>query len=264
MAGAQDILFAKRHMKIAGVQKLTTLDYPGHLAATIFLPGCDLRCGYCHNPDLVLNRTPTQSAQSSLSAKDVLAILREQRSFIDAVCITGGEPLLSLDPAFVREIKAMGFKIKIDTNGFHPQELKALVDEKLVDYVAVDIKTLPTLYQGLVGRKPKIADLMQTVRLVTTLPAYEFRTTVIPGYHSVELIESMVNWLRFTTGQRRLRAYYLQQFVPRPGCMLSPDFDKLPHTPHKMLDEYFEKVKEFFCICEVRKYYEEVPGILEA
>ena len=242
-------------MRIAGIQKLTTVDYPGHLAATIFLPGCDLRCGFCHNPDLVLNKIP---AQSMLTPQKVLDILSLQRKFIEGVCITGGEPLLSLDIAFVREIKKMGLKVKIDTNGFHPDKLKELIDEKLVDYVAVDIKTLPTLYQGLVGRKTNAKDFSQTVRLVCALPSYEFRTTIIPGYHSVELVESMINWLLFTTGQKRLRAYYLQQFVPRIGCMLSADFDKFPITPNKVLSNYFERAKDHFHICEIRRYYDEV------
>jgi len=237
-------------MKIVGFQKLTLVDYPGHLAATIFLPGCDLRCGFCHNPDLVFNRGP-----ESYTPKEIMDELISRRRFIDAVCITGGEPLLTLDIDFVRQLKKEGFKIKLDTNGFNSVKLKKLLDEKLIDYVAIDIKTIPTEYQRLTGCTSDVDELIESVRLATTAPAYEFRTTIVPGFHTPQIVRQMIDWLLFVTQKDKLQAFYLQQFIPRVGQMISADFDKIPMATLNLLQEACDLVKYDFDICEVRQYY---------
>lgn len=238
-------------MRIAGIQKLTMVDYPGILAATIFLQGCDLRCGFCHNPDLVFNRiAPTHTKAKALE------FLKTQRRFIDGVCITGGEPLVSLDIDFLRELRKMDFKIKLDTNGFHPKKLKLLLDENLIDYIAIDIKGLPLQYATLAGCKGDVDDLIESIRLAVTVKNYEFRTTVVPTHHTPLIVKQMMEWLLFVAQKEKLQAYYVQQFVPRRGKMLSSEFDNIRTASNQLLEDCHTQVKGFFDICEIRKYYE--------
>ena len=138
-------------MKIAGIQKLSMVDYPGKMACTIFFTGCNFRCPYCHNSSLVI---PDQD-QPYMSEEEVLNFLKKRQGLLDGVCITGGEPLLQgkdLIP-FIRQIKELGYSVKLDTNGTFPELLKELCEEGLVDYVAMDIKNSKTGYEKAVGRK---------------------------------------------------------------------------------------------------------------
>lgn len=244
-------------MRIAAIQKVTLVDYPGVIAATLFLPGCDLRCGFCHNPDLVFNR----NIDKYITPAEALLELKELRRFVDGVCITGGEPLLSLDIEFVRQIKALGFKVKLDTNGFHPDKLKQLIDENLIDYIAIDIKTLPMEYRKLTGCKGDVDALIDSIRLASTLPKHEFRTTIIPGFHTPQLVRQMIDWLLFVTQRYRsttnskLYSYSLQQFVPRTGKMISPQFDNIAIASSQLLSECHKLVCDDFQICEIKEYY---------
>ena len=137
-------------MKIHGLQKMTLLDYPGHVACTVFLGGCDLRCPYCHNYELA-----TGAVEPVMEEEEFFAFLKKRTGLLDGVAITGGEPCLHRDlPAFMRRIREMGFSVKLDTNGTHPAVLREILDERLADYVAMDIKNSPVKYAltaGLTG-----------------------------------------------------------------------------------------------------------------
>ena len=133
-------------MKISGLQKTTLIDYPGEVACTLFLYGCNFRCGFCHNPEIVI-----RDFEEGFSEENILNFLKERKGKLDAVCITGGEPLMSLDLDFVKKIKEIGYKIKVDTNGSFPNRLKEMVDLGLVDYVAMDIKAAKKNYSKVVN-----------------------------------------------------------------------------------------------------------------
>ncbi len=192
-------------MLVSGLQKLTLLDYPGKVACTVFTGGCNFRCPFCHNAPLVL---PEQLARDS-SAEEVLLFLKKRVGVLDGVAVTGGEPLIHADIGdFLREVRALGFKIKLDTNGSFPERLIALVEEGLVDRVAVDIKNSPALYAKTVGIEG--FDLQPVARtkdyLLSGAVEYEFRTTVVKGLHTRESLVEAAQWIAGA------REYYLQQF----------------------------------------------------
>lgn len=194
-------------MDIQGLQKMTLLDYPGKVACTIFLGGCDFRCPFCHNGELVLSPAPAQ-----LSQEELLAFLKKRRGLLDGVCVTGGEPLLRPDlPQLLEDIKDLGYPIKLDTNGSHPQALRALAERKLVDYVAMDVKNSPELYPLTAG-VPEL-DLGPIRESVTFLLEgtvdYEFRTTVVREFHDEGSFRAIGPWL---AGAKQ---YFLQSFVDR-------------------------------------------------
>ncbi|MBR1455841.1 MAG: anaerobic ribonucleoside-triphosphate reductase activating protein [Oscillospiraceae bacterium] len=193
-------------MLISGLQKLTLLDYPGKVACTVFTGGCNLRCPFCHNAPLVL---PERLVGDENGEETVLSFLRKRRGVLDGVAVTGGEPLLHRDmAAFLEKIRALGFLIKLDTNGSFPDRLRELVEAGLVDRVAMDIKNAPALYAKTVG-VPGL-DLAPFARskdyLLEGHVEYEFRTTVVRGLHTEE---SLVEAARWIAGAKE---YYLQQF----------------------------------------------------
>ncbi|MBP5167957.1 MAG: anaerobic ribonucleoside-triphosphate reductase activating protein [Oscillospiraceae bacterium] len=192
-------------MFLSGLQKLTLLDYPGKVACTVFTAGCNFRCPFCHNAGLVL---PERFSQD-VPEEDVLAFLKKRVGILDGVAITGGEPLLHKElPAFLRQVKELGYLVKLDTNGSFPDRLKEVVSEGLVDRVAMDIKNAPDLYAETSGI-PRL-DLQDIERSKNFLLAgsveYEFRTTVVKGLHTSESLIEAAKWI---TGANE---YYLQQF----------------------------------------------------
>ena len=189
---------------IAGLQKMTLLDYPGKVACTIFTQGCNFRCPFCHNSDLLGKEGPEPISQDTL-----LTFLKKRVGLLDAVCITGGEPTLQKDlPDLIRKIKDLGYLVKLDTNGGKPDVLKALVEENLLDYVAMDIKNAPDRYAETVGIPDfDVAPIAESVAfLLSDAVDYEFRTTVVKEFHRVEDIEAAA---RFIKGAKR---YFLQNF----------------------------------------------------
>ena len=194
-------------MDIQGLQKMTLLDYPGRVACTVFLGGCDLRCPFCHNSGLVLGPMPAE-----LDDQGLLAFLKKRQGLLDGVCVTGGEPLLRPDlPELLARIKELGYPVKLDTNGSHPERLRSLVRQGLVDYVAMDIKNSPERYGETVG-VPAL-DLTPFKESVAFLLQgdvdYEFRTTVVREFHDSDSFQAIGPWL---SGARR---YFLQCFVDR-------------------------------------------------
>lgn len=201
-------------MRIHGFQKMTLLDYPGKVAATVFTGGCNLRCPFCHNAVLVEH--PDEAPV--FDEGEVLAHLEKKKNLLDGVAITGGEPLLQKDlPAFLEKLKGMGYPVKLDTNGSFPERLRALAEQGLVDYVAVDIKNRPEKYAETVGVKGfDLAPVRETVDyLLSGAVDYEFRTTVVREFHTAEDIRAISLWIR---GAKR---YFLQSFVDS-GNLLRP------------------------------------------
>lgn len=173
-------------MKIAGLQKVSLIDFPGHVAATVFLAGCNLNCGYCYNRWMIAESAVTEA----LSASDFLHWLQKRVGKLDGVCISGGEPLLHSElSGFIRSIRELGYCIKLDTNGTWPKHLAELISDKLLDYVAMDLKApLNCRYGQIVGCIADSATIHESIALLrTTGVAYEFRTTVCPGLTSADL-----------------------------------------------------------------------------
>ena len=193
-------------MQIRGLQKLTLLDYPEKVACTIFTGGCNLRCPFCHNASLVIG--PNKGGMISEMA--ITSFLKQRRGLLDGVCVTGGEPLLHRDIAdFLRPIKALGYLVKLDTNGSFPDQLKELVTRKLIDYVAMDIKSSPEQYEKAAGvSRGDFSRIRDSIDYLLGEPVdYEFRTTVVKGLHDAEIMQDLAQTIR---GAKR---YYLQTFV---------------------------------------------------
>ena len=207
-------------MRIGGLQKMTLLDYPGKVACTVFLTGCNLRCPYCHNPSLVL----PADAPDALSEDALLSFLHTRRSKLDGVCISGGEPTLHRElPQLLRRIRGLGFRTKLDTNGTNPAMLSALLREGLLDYVAMDIKNAPALYAQTCGGIDRLVQVRESAALLLGGHVdYEFRTTVCAPLHTPEGMVEIGQWLQ---GAKR---YFLQPFVD-PGALLGSGVTSLSH-----------------------------------
>lgn len=192
-------------MQISGLQKTTLLDYPGQVAATVFLGGCNMRCPFCHNMNLVLN-----SNDSLYSVEEILSFLSSRKGILDGVCITGGEPTLYPELTdFIKDIRNLGFYVKLDTNGTNPSVLDRLIGSRLVDYVAMDIKSSLREYPLVSGVDNINTDnISQSINLLKKSSTdYEFRTTIIEQYHTEEIINDIGQLLK---GAKK---YYLQTFV---------------------------------------------------
>lgn len=192
-------------MEIHGFNKTTLLDYPGHVAATVFTGNCNFRCPFCHNAGLVLD----PGEQETIYEEEVLAYLKKRQGILEGVCITGGEPTLQPNLRnFIQKVKELGYLVKLDTNGYHPEVLWALLDEKLLDYVAMDIKASRENYARAAGvKRMDLARIEESVGILKSCDIpYEFRTTVVKGIHSIEEFETIGRWLEGCC------AYYLQAF----------------------------------------------------
>ncbi len=209
-------------MKFSGIQKLTLLDYPGKTACILFTPGCNFRCGYCHNPEFVLPEQLKKIEPSFIPEEHVLAFLGERRGKLEGVVVTGGEPTLHRElPAFLRKVRDLGFLVKLDTNGSLPEMLDPILREGLVDYVAMDVKTSLERYPELVGVSVRSEALKRSIALIMLhAPDYEFRTTVCPGHHGRDEFLAIA---RLIVGAKR---YVLQGF--RPDITLDPAFASHP------------------------------------
>ena len=192
-------------MEIHGIQKLTLLDYPGHTACTVFTGRCNFRCPFCHNASLVLH----PSEQPTVEPEELFTLLRRRKGLLDGVCITGGEPTLQKDlPQLCEEIKALGFLVKLDTNGTHPELLASLMERGLVDMVAMDIKSSREHYARLCGVPGfDTAPIEESAAmLMQGNVSYEFRTTLVRELHEKEDMDAIGAWLKGA------EAYFLQGF----------------------------------------------------
>ncbi len=227
-------------MIIKGLQKQTVIDYPGKIACTIFTFGCNFRCKYCHNPELVID-----DGRPEIKEIEILEFLKSRKGFLDGVCITGGEPTLHKDlPDFIRKIKNLGFLVKLDTNGTNPEMLKGLIEEKLVDYIAMDIKAPLDFYENVVNVKVNKDDIQKSIDLIRKLKEYEFRTTVVPGLFNENHAKLIGEWLK---GSKR---FYVQQF--RGIKTLDKNFvNKKPFTKEELI-KFRNILKPYFETCEIR------------
>ncbi|NMB39579.1 MAG: anaerobic ribonucleoside-triphosphate reductase activating protein [Firmicutes bacterium] len=202
-------------MNVQGIQKLSLLDYPGELCCTIFTGGCNMRCPFCHNAGIVLGNN---LSESKIEWGEILQFLQKRIKLLDGVCISGGEPTLQKDlESRISEIKALGFLVKLDTNGTRPSVLKNLVQAGLVDYVAVDIKNTPQKYHITAGIEDfNIGLIQETIDfLLAGKVDYEFRTTVVKEFHEIDDIIAICKWLQ---GAKR---YYLQKFTDSDNLIQS-------------------------------------------
>jgi len=228
-------------MKIGGIQKTSLLDYPDEISAIIWTIGCNFRCPYCYNKDIVLGNVKT------ISVNEVTSFLEKRKGLLDALVITGGEPFLQEDILnFCEKVKKLSYLIKIDTNGTYPKKLKNLIDKKLIDYVAMDIKAPKEKYQKLTNVKVNIKKIDESVSILRNSKIdYEFRTTFVPELLNKNDIIEIAKWLKNS------KKFFLQQFKP-----ISPMIsDKLQYNsayPKEKLIETLEEIKSYFDICDIR------------
>lgn len=215
-------------MKIVGIQKLTLLDFPGKVACTVFLNGCNFRCPYCHNAQLL------DGAEPVLSVDGLLRFLKKRQGILDGVCITGGEPTLHPElPELMKAIRNLGFAVKLDTNGYRPDALKEILNRGLADYVAMDLKNGPEAYGKTVGLEQfDPARLQESIcLLLDSGTKFELRTTVVKPLHSGESLTSMAKWLLEVTGGRGVPRLFVQPFVDREtvpvGGLSTPSGEEL-------------------------------------
>jgi len=231
-------------MLFGGLQKTTLVDYPGKIAATVFTIGCNFRCPYCHNPELVL--PSLTQMQPKLTEEEILDFLAEKNKFLEALCITGGEPTLNPDlKDFIKKVKALGYLVKLDTNGSLPKVLKDLIGNRLVDYVAMDIKAPPEKYNLLTLGDILIEKIQESIDILKKGKVdYEFRTTVAPILLEEEDILKIANWIK------PAKTYFLQKFESIK--VLSKDYEGLKGLPEDKLQNLIEQIKPFFSKCELR------------
>jgi len=228
-------------MRIGGLQASSMVDYPGTIAAVVFTVGCNFRCPYCHNPELVLE-TPEREIPES----EVLDFLRSRAGKLPGLVVTGGEPTMHERlPQFFAAVKALGYKTKLDTNGTHPAMLRDLVEKKLVDYVAMDIKAPLIKYARVVGAAVDMGAIRESVAYLLSGPVeYEFRTTVVKSQLSTADLRQMG---REIMGARR---YFLQQF--NPGKTLHPTFRSMLSYERGELELLAKELGAYVDTCTLR------------
>ena len=229
-------------MRIAGLQKLSLLDFPGHVSCTVFTGGCNFRCPFCHNASLVL---PEQLADEPDREREVLAFLKKRQGLLDGVAITGGEPTLQKDlPDMARRIRELGYDIKLDTNGLHPDVLGRMIREGLVQYVAMDIKNSPERYAQTAGlQKIDLSPIRESAAmLMEGSTEYEFRTTVVTELHDDDSFTGIGEWIR---GARK---YYLQKFTDRETV----PFEGLHAPTREQMKHWADVIRPYVPAVELR------------
>jgi len=228
-------------MKIGGFQKTSLLDFPDRISAIIWVSGCDFRCPFCYNPSLALGK-------ADLFPEDaVLSFLSKRKGLVEGVVVSGGEPLLQDDLAvFLRKIKDLGFLVKLDTNGSHPEKLKGLLNDGLIDYVAMDVKAPKEKYAQLSGTALDVSQVNASIDLLKkAAPQYEFRTTFVPTLLKKEDVVEIAQWLKGAD------LFYLQQFKTMTP-VLSRYLDKVVPYPREYFQETLAAIQPFFKQCHIR------------
>ncbi len=222
-------------MLLGGLQKLTLIDYPGKVAATVFTVGCNFRCPFCHNPELV-------EGPGSFSEEEFFQFLKKRQGKLEGICITGGEPTIQKDIlGFMSKIKKMGFLVKLDTNGSQPNVLKQALDRGVVDFIAMDIKNSLEKYNKTNGVKTDLNKIKLSVNLIkNSKKPYEFRTTVVPSLHKLEDFDKIGIWLKGSEN------YALQEFR-NEGKILDDNFgEKIKNEKSLDLKEVKKIMKKYF------------------
>ena len=218
-------------MFFAGFQKLTLLDYPGKVACILFTNGCNFRCPFCHNASLVRAQDG-----ADISDDEVLEFLKKRQGILEGVCISGGEPLIHNElKDFIREVKKLGYPVKLDTNGSFPKKLRELIGEGLVDYVAMDIKNSFEKYNETTGISADIDSIKESIEiLINGNIDYEFRTTLVSGFHTTQDMQRIGEMIKGT------KKYYLQNFVDS-GDILCPGLAPLGEEEMELMKKTAEK-----------------------
>jgi pyruvate formate lyase activating enzyme len=227
-------------MRIGGFEKTTLIDYPGKVAAMIYTIGCNFRCPYCHNPELV------DETADELNGDAILEFLKERRKLLDGLVITGGEPTMHEDlPLFMKKVKDLDLLIKLDSNGTNPEMLKKLYAEGLIDYLAMDIKGPLEKYSEQVARPVHIDAIKESIGIIMKSGVeYEFRTTIVKSLLSADDLESMAKSIQ---GASR---YYLQKFIPNK--ILNPQLRRKVAYTNEEYEELRQKVSPYVNFCAIR------------
>ncbi len=231
-------------MLISGFQKSTLLDYPGKVSALIFTYGCNLRCEYCHNPELVV--LPCNKTNITTN-EEVLSFLKSRKDLLDALVITGGEPTLQKDLIpFIKEVKKIGLLVKLDTNGTNSKIVKELLDLDIVDYWAMDIKYEDEIYEQNLQKDVQYEEIKRSIKLIKERARdYEFRTTYVKGIHSIKSAEGIGKLIE---GSKR---YYIQNF--RPGKTINPGLNRSNSFTPKELKQIEKTIKKYIKEVEIRE-----------
>lgn len=226
-------------MKISGIQKVTLVDYPGEVATTLFTAGCNFRCPFCHNAGLV------EMSDPDINIEEILSYFDKRKGVITAVCVSGGEPTLHHDlPDFISKLKAKGLLVKLDTNGTNLPMLKHLVDNNLIDYIAMDIKNSPDKYP-LTSGSNTFDNLHEVVEYIMSCGVdYEFRTTLVDQHHTHQDMESIGQLIR---GAKK---YYLQKFEDSGNCLS----DNLQAINHDTAQEFVAILRKYIPNTQLRGY----------
>jgi len=229
-------------MKIKNVEKSSTVDYPPYISAVVFISGCNFRCPFCYNKELV----DENSILPDIPKDEFLEWLITRQGKLDSVVITGGEPTIHGDELvrFIRDIKDLGFKVKLDTNGSNPQIIRKLLDQKLIDYIAMDVKSDLLGYDKACGVTVSMYDIILSIAMIMSgeIP-YEFRTTVVPGIHDEQTLKNIGQIIK---GSKK---YALQQF--KPINTLDPEFEKTKPFSDKDLEDVKESYEELKTAAEI-------------
>jgi len=227
-------------MKIGGFQKTSLLDYPDRISAIVWTSGCNFRCPFCYNPSLALG------TGNVFPEEEILSFLAKRKGLVEGVVVTGGEPLIQDDlSVFLQKIKSLGFLVKVDTNGFYPEKLTSLLELRLVDYVAMDVKAPKEKYPQLAGVPVNVSRIQASIDLIKQAPQYEFRTTFVPTLLTKEDIIGIAHWLQ---GADR---YFLQQFK-KMTPVLSKNLTSATPYPKEYFLETLAAITPFFKECAFR------------
>ena len=225
---------------LCGLQKMTLLDFPGKIACTVFLGGCNFRCPFCHNSELFMGKP-----EKLMEDEEFFKFLKSRKGLLDGVCVSGGEPTLYKNlPEFLAKIKELGFLVKLDTNGSRPALVKELVEKNLVDYIAMDVKNSPAMYAQTVGLESMdLAPIEESLRFLIggTVP-YELRTTLVSQLHTEESIQDMGVWLGGLVTGMKPKQLFLQSFVDRDTVLFAG-----LSAPETDTTAKFAKILEPFC-----------------
>jgi pyruvate formate lyase activating enzyme len=233
-------------MKIAGIEKTTLIDYPGKIACTIFIYGCNFRCKFCHNPELVI-----LPLKKEIPVEEILQYLEKRKGQLEGVCITGGEPLLSIDEFFLKEIKKRGYAIKMDTNGSFPEKLEELIRKKLIDFIAMDIKADKENYLEIIDSKLDLTKIEKSIRIILNSGLdYELRITLLEDFHSIESLKSMCEWIK-KISEKKPKKICLQGFKNKEK-ILNQEYANKKDTSLEYLKRAKEEIKDYFEEVEIR------------
>ncbi len=229
-------------MLIGGLQKFSLIDYPKKIAAIVFTQGCSFLCHFCHNPSLVIKEQFTPP----LSEKDFFSFLEKRKNKLEGVVISGGEPTLQKDLIeFIKKIKNFGFLVKLDTNGTNPEVLKFLIEKKLIDYIAMDIKASFKNYEKVIGRKINLENIKKSIKLIMDSEIdYEFRTTLVKNLHTKEDVLEILKSIKGS------KVYILQSF--RKEITLNPKFSSYSAFSDEEMQDFKKKALQCNNICRIR------------